>query len=714
MKTAVFCAISLLILLILLNGWVTEDAYITLRTVDNFVNGFGLRWNVSERVQIFTHPLWLFLLSAIYFFTREAYLTTLLTGFFVSLATIYCFCYRSSLSLLSIFVGLILMITSDSFLSFSTSGLENPLSHLLLLMYANHIRLYEHSARGRSLTLLSLCTSLLAMTRLDLMVLVLPSLVVLSLGNVKAYGKNLLLGFMPILLWELFSLFYFGSLFPNTAYAKLFGAGIPRSELSIYGLRYLYINLLTDPVTMSVIVIGMLKAWAHKDKGRTWVGFGILFQLIYTVSVGGDYMGAGRFLSSCFVFALPFAVEEFSKVCVRTKRVVALAGLTVLAAGLHSLSLNQGQLTHLAWQSTFQIRDWSPPFFDSLREVLQARIDQVRNAHFRQELYRSPTYKDNAFRYQCLLGKPFITEELADKGEIALSDHGSRYSDVAESSIPFYRHWNICEPSEDWRYEGESAALLDAGPIYNDDIGIFGYYAGINPYIIDDFGLSNALLARIPAMRGNYEIGHFYRLPPLGFKESIARKENLIANPHLARLFDITEEVTRGDLWSFKRLQAIFELNFHLSSYLSDYESTPTTSEGQLSAAPITFGPNGVLINLEREDRTNLAGIPATELPKEEIEIQLQEGALRGSSKFSVTYFSFGFRNQYTQEFSMDTHESQIIQVPDFITALAAKKIELNPLLQKDQVPRTTFQITHILLRPLVSQSFILKKFEFR
>jgi len=38
-------------------AWVCGDAYITFRTIDNLVHGYGLRWNVDERVQAFTHPV---------------------------------------------------------------------------------------------------------------------------------------------------------------------------------------------------------------------------------------------------------------------------------------------------------------------------------------------------------------------------------------------------------------------------------------------------------------------------------------------------------------------------------------------------------------------------------------------------------------------------------------------------------------------------------
>lgn len=49
------------------NSYICDDSLITCRTADNFVNGYGLRWNVIERVQSFTNPLWLFLIIILYY-----------------------------------------------------------------------------------------------------------------------------------------------------------------------------------------------------------------------------------------------------------------------------------------------------------------------------------------------------------------------------------------------------------------------------------------------------------------------------------------------------------------------------------------------------------------------------------------------------------------------------------------------------------------------
>lgn len=69
--------IVLYAIIVIRTAWLSDDAYITLRTVDNFVNGYGLRWNIAERVQAYTHPLWMFFLSGVCVVTHEAYFSTL-------------------------------------------------------------------------------------------------------------------------------------------------------------------------------------------------------------------------------------------------------------------------------------------------------------------------------------------------------------------------------------------------------------------------------------------------------------------------------------------------------------------------------------------------------------------------------------------------------------------------------------------------------------
>ena len=45
-------------------AWVSEDAYIVFRSIEQLFDGNGPRWNPHERVQVFTSPLWYGVLCA--------------------------------------------------------------------------------------------------------------------------------------------------------------------------------------------------------------------------------------------------------------------------------------------------------------------------------------------------------------------------------------------------------------------------------------------------------------------------------------------------------------------------------------------------------------------------------------------------------------------------------------------------------------------------
>jgi len=77
-RSLLVLSLAFYLLIIVKDGWLSDDSYITLRVVYNFIHGYGLTWNTDERVQAYTHPLWMFCLSLIYFFTHEAYYSTLI------------------------------------------------------------------------------------------------------------------------------------------------------------------------------------------------------------------------------------------------------------------------------------------------------------------------------------------------------------------------------------------------------------------------------------------------------------------------------------------------------------------------------------------------------------------------------------------------------------------------------------------------------------
>jgi arabinofuranosyltransferase len=129
--------------------------------------------------------------------------------------------------------------------------------------------------------------------------------------------------------WELFSLIYYGSPFPNTAYAKL-QTGIASAELMRQGVMYFADGLQHDPVTLLASVAIAMIALLRAPRESWPVVAGMALYYLYIVRIGGDFM-TGRFLSAPFVCA----VTLFARLSwAAWPRALAAAAVAVAAVGI--------------------------------------------------------------------------------------------------------------------------------------------------------------------------------------------------------------------------------------------------------------------------------------------------------------------------------------------------------------------------------------------
>lgn len=171
---------AFLAILLLRSAWVTEDAYISFRVVDNFLHGYGLRWNVDERVQVYTDPLFQGLIIIGTWLTGNVYLSTIAISFVATLAAFSLITWNARE--IGLITASVCLIFSKAFIDFSISGLENPITHLMIALY-----LFEYW-RKRDPLLLSLITALAATNRMDSVLFFLPSLAMVYFGHGRRYG----------------------------------------------------------------------------------------------------------------------------------------------------------------------------------------------------------------------------------------------------------------------------------------------------------------------------------------------------------------------------------------------------------------------------------------------------------------------------------------------------------------------------------------------
>ncbi|MCA8950483.1 MAG: hypothetical protein KDE27_13340, partial [Planctomycetes bacterium] len=105
-------------------AWVGDDALITLRTVYHWSLGYGPVWNVAERVQTYTHPLWMLLLALAHVLSGEFFYGTIVLSLVTALLAALVLMLSARTALAAIAVAA-LLVGSNGFVNFATSGLEN-------------------------------------------------------------------------------------------------------------------------------------------------------------------------------------------------------------------------------------------------------------------------------------------------------------------------------------------------------------------------------------------------------------------------------------------------------------------------------------------------------------------------------------------------------------------------------------------------------------
>jgi arabinofuranosyltransferase len=324
--------IATLLLLVFLavllrTAWISDDGLISLRTVLNVTHGNGLTFNVGERVQTFTHPLWLALLTGVYLVIGNVYYATFALSIAVSVWVFWLAVSRAASSWQA-WVAAAALLSSRAFTDYSTSGLENPLANLLMAAFVA-VFLREGQHAGRWLTTLWGLASLLYLTRPDAVLLVVPLLLVASrrVRRLPVVARSIAIGLLPAAAWTAFALVYYGFPFPNTAYAKL-GMDISRAQLWKQGVIYFIDSVDRDPLTLVAIGFSIALAVAARSAAGRALAAGIGLSLVYVASIGGDFM-SGRF------FAVPFfaAVLILTRIVSGTRETWIATAVTCVVLG---------------------------------------------------------------------------------------------------------------------------------------------------------------------------------------------------------------------------------------------------------------------------------------------------------------------------------------------------------------------------------------------
>lgn len=537
-----FRAVALLLFLVavILYGWNSDDAYHSYIMAKHLAEGRGFVYNIGYRTTATTCPLLTLLQAFVFLFTDNPDVCGLLLGLLFSGLAAWLLLFRFCPSPATAWCLLGLMVSSHSFMSFTTAGLENPILFFLGAVFL-HVYLRNPLLSKRQLLAIALLMAFLAMARSDSVLIFIPMAVWAYLARTRirfsvrvAIGMA---GLLPFVLWTGFSILYYGFPFPNTYYAKLH-TGIPLSEYVIHGLWYYVSSWALDPMLLLVPILFAVLAVRTRNRTLIPLFLGLAIYCLYIVSIGGDFM-AGRHLTQQFF--------------------LSLCGIAFL----------------------LENRVNNPPRTDSPRTennrtgAFPIVLVVLTGIGLSWSWFVAPTVR-----------KQFLNLETA---------YSTRRSAVDERA--YYLMW---EPrSASWRailaslrkedpraglYESTYPAICAArraglkGVCFTDVVmkgTLVWKCSDLDLFLTDVFALPDPLLShlKVDASR-RWRIGHAERSIPKGYHQTVGSGRNCIDDPALHEYYNKLLLVMTGKLFSRERLKTIFNLNRgRYDHLLKEYES---------------------------------------------------------------------------------------------------------------------------------------------
>jgi hypothetical protein len=371
--------------------WVSDDAFITFRYVKNFVSGLGIVYNAGERVEGYTHFLWLLLLSLARLLGLNTVDVSVWLGIacYTTLLVLYLAISRSERQLRNPssssgfafpLTAAILAVHYDMNV-WASGGLETAL-YTLLISVAFYLWFYSRLSWNVRLLTIGGILSLVSLTRPDgvlFTTVAVVLLVVISIRNkipVAHTAKSAVLLLLPSILvgipYLLWKYNYYGDIFPTTYYAK-------SADQNYFGQGFFYIWLFFRVYfTLGIALVGIiylvlfrrrlfaktttsdLSTSLSESLGSPTVVAAtavIVYLVLFVARVGGDFMFA-RFIIP--VVPLMYFIVERSISQLEPQRINyrGILPLVLFCAVILEGILRENMLFHTDPQTGLEAGNW--------------------------------------------------------------------------------------------------------------------------------------------------------------------------------------------------------------------------------------------------------------------------------------------------------------------------------------------------------------------
>ncbi len=323
--------------------WVGDDGFINVRVAEQILAGNGFVFNLGERVEAVTSPLWLAMLTLAGALGAPVPGAAVALGIALSVFALVLAMAAVSMTerdeRLTLPVGALVYACVPAAWDYASSGLEGSLSIAWI-----GASLWT-TTRGAGLDPRELWRSA---WMLGLGPLVRPDLglIFVALGGLFLFWTRSsgirtlastaasLIG--PAATYQIFRMGYFGALVPNTALAK--EAFEARWEQGLhyltntFSLYNLWVPLSVATALLSITARTHLRAGRGREAAALTVMFAAgVAHIVYVMRVGGDFMHARMLLPGLFAVLAPIAVVQPRRLVGVEARVVAAITMPLVA-----------------------------------------------------------------------------------------------------------------------------------------------------------------------------------------------------------------------------------------------------------------------------------------------------------------------------------------------------------------------------------------------
>jgi arabinofuranosyltransferase len=284
-----------------------DDAFISFCCARNLAQGNGLVFNVGERVEAFSNPLWVLILSLASLMRIDIVAASKFIGIgcgVITLLLLMRLCFRVlTLSRVATFIALCYAASNISIVYSAISGLETA-------FYTTSVVLMVYLLTEKKEMLAGVTCALLTLTRPEGVLYAVP----LAIGcylNGRGYRKLLTVLCIPLAAYGLlasFRLLYFGTLIPHSYHAKIYTS--PASIEAVIShtrafIRYsVFVSTIQEPVLFLSFIGGL--ALFNRTLAPMLGAIGVAAFFVWFVN--GDWMSFWRFYTPVVPFLTVFWV----------------------------------------------------------------------------------------------------------------------------------------------------------------------------------------------------------------------------------------------------------------------------------------------------------------------------------------------------------------------------------------------------------------------